>query len=262
MITSLILIRKCKKNLKSGSERRIFDEAEVELMKNWPVTIDKNYSLPPGKTAALIPLNENEEEYKRVQAYFKMNMPTEQKVPTGLQATKITSTTTTRPIHKITAIQKIINPKLREHYEFLLSKIKCDNNNNDDSIQYTRLLWHGSGGLAPPVIYEDVHYGWKINYASEKNLWGKGLYFGEDVQYCHKYVYKTPEGRRQIFLAEVITGDDIICLEDGTIKEPWMKEDGKTRFDSVCGVRHDKSWIWIVYASGRAYPTYLVEYED
>jgi len=60
----------------------------------------------------------------------------------------------------------------------------------------------------------------------------------------------------------VITGDDIISLEDATIKEPWMKEDGKTRFDSVCGVRHESSWIWIVYASGRAYPTYLVEYED
>jgi len=166
-----------------------------------------------------------------------------------------------RPCNKISKIQKIINPKLREQWEFLLKKIIRDNNNYE-SIQYTRLLWHGSGALAPHFIYEDVHYGWKINYSSTKNLWGPGLYFGEDAQYCHKYVYRTSENKRQIFLAEVITGDDIISLEDQTIKEPWMKEDGKTRFDSVCGVRHNSSWIWIVYASGRAYPTYLLEYED
>ena len=80
--------------------------------------------------------------------------------------------------------------------------------------------------------------------------------------YCDKYVYRVPDSpKKQIFLAEVIIGDDIISLEDATIKEPWMKEDGKTRYDSVVGVRHDKSWICIVYASGRAYPSYLVDYE-
>jgi len=189
-------------------------------------------------------------------------MPREQKI-TGLLHTTIPNTKAkTRSCNKVHKIEKIINPRLREQWKFLLNKIREDNNDNDDKIEYTRLLWHGSGTLPPPVIYEDVHYGWKINYSSSKNLWGPGLYFGEDAQYCHKYTFRTPEGRRQVFLAEVIIGDDIISLEDASIREPWMKDDGKTRFDSVCGVRHSTSWIWIVYASGRAYPTYLVEYED
>jgi len=164
--------------------------------------------------------------------------------------------------NEIIKIQKILNPKLRDQWTFLLRKIREDNNHNDPSFQYTKLLWHGSGDLAPAIIYGDVHYGWKINYASAKNLWGPGLYFGEDASYCDKYTFRTSSGSRQVFLAEVITGDDIISLEDATIREPWLKEDGKTRYDSVCGVRHDTSWIWVVYASGRAYPAYLVEYKE
>jgi len=73
----------------------------------------------------------------------------------------------------------------------------------------------------------------------------------------------TPEGNRQIFLAEVLTGDDLIMLEDMNIKEPPVKEeDGISHYDSVCGVRHEKSWIWVVYCNGRAYPTYLIEYAE
>jgi len=201
---------------------------------------------------------ENTEEYKKVNDYFRMYMPNSEKV------SSLTSSITGRSsniINRITAIWKIINPKLRkkwnDHYEFVKEA-----NKDNPSLQLTRLLWHGSGGTKPSEIYEDDRFGWKINYSSQNNLWGNGLYFGEDVSYCHKYVYRTPEGRRQIFLAEVIVGDDIISLENNSLREPLKKEDGISRYDSVCGIRHDKSWIWVVYVSGTAYPAYLVEYED
>uniref|UniRef100_A0A6B2L0Q2 Poly [ADP-ribose] polymerase n=1 Tax=Arcella intermedia TaxID=1963864 RepID=A0A6B2L0Q2_9EUKA len=247
-----------QRNKKTSTERIIYSESVITSMKNWPVFIDKKTKVPEGETTMIRQLNENEPEYKKVEAYFRMNMASfilkKERTLTGSKTELI-------PTNKITKIEKIVNPKLREQWEFLLEKIKRDNNDNNKNIEYTKLLWHGSGTLPPPVIYQDVHYGWKINYSSAKNLWGPGLYFGEDAQYCHKYVYRTG-GRRQIFLAEVIIGDDIISLEDDTIREPWMKDDGKTRYDSVCGVRHEKSWIWVVYASGRAYPCYLLEYED
>jgi len=165
-----------------------------------------------------------------------------------------------KEINKITKIEKIHNPSLRAHWQFNLEKLK--EKNHHAKIQYTRLLWHGSGTLPPTVIYQDNESGWKTTYATPKNLWGPGLYFGEDASYCHKYTFVTPEGKRQVFLAEVITGDDIISLEDQNIREPAVKEDdGITHYDSVCGVRHETSWIWVVYCNGRAYPTYLVEYE-
>jgi len=162
---------------------------------------------------------------------------------------------------KVTAIWKIYNPKQRSKWMEHKNDVK-ENNKDSPSLQLTRLLWHGSGDTRPAEIYEDTRFGWKINYSSQKNLWGNGLYFGEDANYCHKYVHKLTPTKRQIFLAEVITGDDMISLEDDGIREPWKKEDGKTRYDSICGVRHEKSWIWIVYASGTAYPAYLLEYDE
>jgi len=189
------------------------------------------------------------EECDHITKYFNMFMPSQDPKSRGNKHFKVTN------------IQKIVNPKLRskwlEHF--------CDakeTNKENPSLQLTRLLWHGSGDTKPTEIYEDIRFGWKINYSSQKNLWGNGLYFGEDAQYCHKYVHKVSEKKKLIFLAEVIVGDDIISLENDTIREPWKKEDGKTRYDSICGVRHEKSWIWVVYASGTAYPAYLVEYDE
>jgi len=242
------------------SIREVFREPDLEKMCGWEVTFDNVAQPESGKEYTLTELDKSSDEFIKIQNYFYIHMPQTAKQP-GLAA-KV-SGNKFRDCNKIHKIEKIFNPKLRDQWTFLLRKIREDNNNNDTSMSLTKLLWHGSGDLAPVTIYSDVHYGWKINYASPKNLWGPGLYFGEDASYCHKYSYRThTPGRRQMFLAEVITGDDIISLEDATIKEPWLKEDGKTRYDSVCGVRHETSWIWVVYASGRAYPAYLVEYEE
>jgi len=251
------LLTKKQINTKTNTSRDVFRETDLATLRTWSVEWTPNDYPEQGASARLIQLDPNSKEYKNVETYFYLHMPcqVEQSNLGGLNKSW-------KPCNRISKIEKIINPKLREQWLFLLRKIREDNNQEDSTVPYTKLLWHGSGTLQPKFIYEDVHYGWKLNYSSQKNLWGPGLYFGEDAQYCHKYTYKTPGGQRQIFLAEVITGDDIISLEDNTIKEPWLKEDGKTRYDSVCGVRHEKSWIWIVYASGRAYPSYLVEYEE
>jgi len=251
--------KKLQTNVKTKTERPILHQEDIEKIRYWKFEIDLNY-VPKNDRAELIKLTEpeNTEEYKKVNDYFRMYMPNSEKV------SSLTSSITGRSsniINRITAIWKIINPKLRkkwnDHYEFVKEA-----NKDNPSLQLTRLLWHGSGGTKPSEIYEDDRFGWKINYSSQNNLWGNGLYFGEDVHYCHKYVYRTPEGRRQIFLAEVIVGDDIISLENNSLREPLKKEDGISRYDSVCGIRHDKSWIWVVYVSGTAYPAYLVEYED
>jgi len=219
-----------------------------------------NYT-PKNGIAELIPLDaEKSWEYKKVATYFRMYMPNEEKKNTSFVQSTITGRNT-KTINRVTNIWKIVNPKLRHKWIKLLEDVQ-EANKDDPSLQITRLLWHGTGETKPSEIYEDDRFGWKINYSSQKNLWGNGLYFGEDAQYCHKYVSKLPNGRRQIFLAEVIVGDDIISLEDDSLREPFKKEDGKTRYDSVFGVRHDKSWIWIVYASGTAYPAYLLEYAD
>uniref|UniRef100_A0A6B2LB22 Poly [ADP-ribose] polymerase n=1 Tax=Arcella intermedia TaxID=1963864 RepID=A0A6B2LB22_9EUKA len=249
------IVHKTQHNILTRTERQIFQETDLEKMRVWEVNYDEILPPQPGMEYSMIELNENSTEFQNISEYFYMHMP-------KIVHTSSLVSSSFRISNRIIRIRKIFNPKLRDQWTFLLKKIREDNNNNDPTFKLTKLLWHGSGDLSPSIIYSDVHYGWKINYSSAKNLWGQGLYFGEDASYCHKYAFRNQNGNRELFLAEVITGDDIISLEDMNIKEPSLKEDGKTRYDSVCGVRHETSWIWVVYASGRAYPSYLVEYED
>jgi len=64
-------------------------------------------------------------------------------------------------------------------------------------------------------------------------------------------------------LAEVIVGDAIHSEEDSTLRQPPMKDETlNIRYDSVIGLRHDATWIWITYDDARAYPTYLIEYKS
>jgi len=49
-----------------------------------------------------------------------------------------------------------------------------------NSIEYEKLLWHGTGTTDPNII---ANGGWKINWAGDKNLWGRGTYFASDAAY-------------------------------------------------------------------------------
>jgi hypothetical protein len=42
-------------------------------------------------------------------------------------------------------------------------------------------MWHGTGGLDPKIVYSKD--GLNINYSSDKNRYGKGLYFAKDANY-------------------------------------------------------------------------------
>jgi len=73
----------------------------------------------------------------------------------------------------------------------------------------------------------------------------------------------TPQKKKTqiLLLSEVIIGDSVHCLENKNLREPSFKNgsDGP-RFDSVIGNRHG-TWIFVTYATGRAYPTYMIEYD-
>jgi len=59
----------------------------------------------------------------------------------------------------------------------------------------------------------------------------------------------------------VIVGDTIHSLENKDLREPPFKNgtDG-SRYDSIIGNRHG-TWVYVTYATGRAYPTYMIEYD-
>ena len=121
-----------------------------------------------------------------------------------------------------------------------------------------KLLFHGTGKTDPALIYESDK-GWKINYANDKSLWGRGNYFAQDAVYSGRYAYATGKAKtHKLILAAVIVGDGLMCEENQSLREPPIKS-GKKRYDSVIGIRHG-TYIWAVYDNARAYPTYVIEY--
>jgi len=98
--------------------------------------------------------------------------------------------------------------------------------------------------------------GWKINFASDKNQWGSGTYFASDASYSAGYAYQDKKsGNKLIFLAKVITGLGLQCLENKNIK------DIPKGYNSIVGWRHG-SWIYVLYDNSLACPWYLIEWSE
>jgi len=187
-------------------------------------------------------LQESEEQYLNVKNYFYLTMPQQDKLG--------------KPINKIVKIQRLFYPSLRDRWEQLYQAAQ-DLHGSDPAFQrilsYTKLLWHGTGGTDPMKI---ANSGWKINYSSNKNLWGRGTYFASDAAYSAGYSYRDKDtGNRKMFLAQVITGLSLQCLENTNII------DVPKGYNSLMGWRHG-SWIYVAYENLIAFPTYLVEWSE
>jgi len=195
----------------------------------------------------LLKLDKDSEEYKRVVEFFYLTMPSHQNE---------------KPLNTIKEINKIVNPTLREYWTKELEMCKKLNHEHPVT-EYTRLLWHGTSGTHPKIIYQSIK-GWKVNYAGEGNLWGKGLYFSQDAAYsAGKYAYMTSSGTQLLLLAEVIIGSSLYLHESKDTKKykdaPTNIDTGNP-YDCVIGNRHG-TWIFVTYESSRAFPTYMVEYD-
>jgi len=157
-------------------------------------------------------------------------------------------------INEIKSITRLYYPAERElwisHLRSIMTKQK--NQQYKDGIEYVKFLWHGTGNTPPSVIASG---GWKINFASNKNLWGRGTYFASNAQYSSTYSYKDSEGNRCMFLAEVIVGSCLQCLENSQLT---IAPKG---YDSIVGWRHG-SWIYVVYDNHVAFPCYLVTWSE
>jgi len=204
---------------------------------NQPTKQVDRFQLRDGKTD----LDPSCTEWNLISEYFYLTMPKEKDG---------------KPINKITKIVRYCKTDLIQNYVTKLPPARAVHDHNLDfrnSIQYERLLWHGTGTTSPDII---ANGGWKINYAGDKNLWGRGTYFASDAAYSAGYAYQDKKtGHKQIFLAKVITGLGLQCLENKNIK------DIPNGYNSIVGWRHG-SWIYVVYDNALAVPWYLVEWSE
>ena len=50
-------------------------------------------------------------------------------------------------------------------------------------------LFHGTRDTNPEEIYKDKEESFNINYSSDSNLLGRGIYFAEKAEYSNSYRY-------------------------------------------------------------------------
>eukprot|EP01127_Copromyxa_protea_P019900 TRINITY_DN6552_c0_g1_i1.p1 TRINITY_DN6552_c0_g1~~TRINITY_DN6552_c0_g1_i1.p1 ORF type:complete len:946 (+),score=151.03 TRINITY_DN6552_c0_g1_i1:32-2869(+) len=161
----------------------------------------------------------------------------------------------------ITELVRVSNKNLWK--KFVLEREQVmEKNANESSITYTRLLFHGTRNTSPSNIYNSES-GFMMQFCS-KGMWGIGTYFAEKAVYSHDYCHPTADGKKQIFLAVVITGDTHDCPPDRNLKVPPERKTKKTdmaveRYDSVTGITNG-SRVYIVYENNKAYPLYLITY--
>uniref|UniRef100_A0A6B2LD09 Poly [ADP-ribose] polymerase n=1 Tax=Arcella intermedia TaxID=1963864 RepID=A0A6B2LD09_9EUKA len=164
----------------------------------------------------------------------------------------------TLPQSTITSIQRIQNQILWERYSnnsrFMTKRLGPKTNE-----QY---LFHGTSKTDPSLIYAS-DTGFDMRYCTS-GMWGIAIYFAVNASYSTNYCYTTPTGEKQMFLAQVLVGEDYATLPDNKLKKPPLKQvdSGGIRqdYDSVSG-ETGNSKVYMIYENGRAYPKYLISYK-
>jgi len=153
----------------------------------------------------------------------------------------------TMPQFKITKLTRIQNKHLMDQFIHTLHKqleIRPEFFNR-------KLLFHGTKGLAPSVIYKDSDSGFDTQYAND-GAQGRGLYFAGNASYSHGYRHTTKNNTFQMFFADVYAGRSAAAVNTTRNKAP-------TGYDSVevKGANH-----FIIYDNFRSYPLYLIDYQQ
>ncbi|CAF1170949.1 unnamed protein product [Adineta steineri] len=165
----------------------------------------------------------------------------------------------TLPNIKIDKIERIQNVRLWNHYAFRRRVLKKELRVMSNS-QIELELFHGTRNTPTSTVYNG-EYGLDMTFSSD-GLWGIGIYFAKNASYsCGSYAYTLPNGKKQVFLAQVLTGDVYDCKSDTSLRRPPKKNEKAStlRYNSVSGDTGG-SKVYIVYENRVVYPTYLITF--
>ncbi|CAF4499155.1 unnamed protein product [Rotaria socialis] len=160
---------------------------------------------------------------------------------------------------KIDKIERVQHIRMWNHYAFRRRELKKELCSIPDK-EIEMELFHGTRTTLASEVYNG-EYGFDMTY-STSGMWGIGTYFARNASYsCGSYAHQLPDGKRQVFLAQVLTGDVYDCKSDSTLRRPPKKNEAKSglRYNSVSGDTGG-SKVYIVYENRVAYPTYLITF--
>lgn len=128
------------------------------------------------------------------------------------------------------------------------------------------MLFHGTKQNDPEKIYQDKEESFKINYAADTNMFGRGIYFAKEASYSDNgYAYQTFNATKKMLYCKVNVGEcQVMQQHEG---RPDMKDtdirDRQRNIRYGCRMsNYHGSDIYIIYSTGRAYPEYLIEYSN
>ena len=164
------------------------------------------------------------------------------------------------PSAKLVEVLRIQNLTLWRRYSFFKSLMSRKNQGEVNE----KLLFHGTRHTNPQTIISSEK-GFDFRYGSDDSFWGKGTYFAVKASYCDsRFVYKTNEGTKQVFIARVLTGKSVnIPKPNRTLKEPPKLPGSDTdAYDSVNGLVENPTHtqVYVIYDHDKAYPAYLLTY--
>ena len=166
-------------------------------------------------------------------------------------------------MYKIQRIERIQNKLLWQRYFDCAKRMQRFNNGKMEE----KNLFHGTRFNHPEKIYKG-DAGFDMRYSNE-GMWGKGNYFAVNSSYCNGgYAYQCQGGRRQILMANVLTGHVDTCQPNHRLTQPPLRPLRPVsatgtitrRYDTVSGVTGG-SVVYITYENDRAYPAYLITYQ-
>ncbi|CAF4845211.1 unnamed protein product [Rotaria sp. Silwood1] len=136
---------------------------------------------------------------------------------------------------KIDKIERVQNVRMWNHYVFRRRELRKELSIMPN-LQIEIELFHGTRTTPPSEIYNG-EYSFDMTY-STSGMWGIGTYFAKNASYSGgSYAYQLPNGKRQVFLAQVLTGDVYDCQKDPSLRRPPKKNETVSgpRYNSVSG---------------------------
>lgn len=159
----------------------------------------------------------------------------------------------------VTKIERVQNKWLWRKY-CLQKKLMIEKNGKNNVNE--KLLFHGTRLNHPLLIWKGEN-SFDLRHCHTGN-WGRGAYFAEKAAYSTNYAYQNGNGEDQIFMANVLTGFNIMMEGDCSLQLPPVRRTDSNgvlmRYDSVSGL----SWgykVYVLYQLDVAYPSYLITYQ-
>ncbi|KAM3147237.1 hypothetical protein pb186bvf_000488 [Paramecium bursaria] len=146
--------------------------------------------IPQTQNCIKMELNINDNEYNIVNDLFKQSLP----------------------YGKIHQISRIQNQQLYQNFNYEQKKLFALRQNQLQTLERERYLWHGVKSQNPKIIYEGVKEGFDATFSQDNCALGRGIYFAQNASYSQGYAYSLRQnddlykGKKVFLLCLVCTG--------------------------------------------------------